>query len=226
MDEFVCVRMVQGWGMDLSIFQFDWRATWIVFLMNADRAVYGRYGARQSNDLQGLARALEGALDLHKKFPANKEELAGKVGPALPWKKAEDLPGIREKGKFGEAESKKGCVHCHNVQEGLTKSYRSLGQSAPQRILAGWPGPERMGVALQAGERAAVTEVQRGTPAEKAGLQAGDRIVRFGGQPILSITDVEWVLWSGPDQGDLRIEVDRGGRKVEAVVSLPSGWRD
>ena len=225
MDQYVCVRMVQGWGMDLSLFQFDWYLTWVVFLMNSDRAIYGRYSARQSNDVQGLARALEGALELHKNYPVNKAELAGKVGPALPWKRSEELPAIKERGKFGEAESKKGCVHCHNIREAVTKSYRSLGQPAPDRILAPWPGPERMGVSLQGGERATVSEVRKGTPAEKAGVQAGDRIVRFGGQPILSITDVEWVLWSGPDQGDLKAELDRGGRKLEATLSLPAGWR-
>src|SRR5688500_18768598 len=51
MERFVCVRIVQGWGLDLSLFQFDWRQTWMVFLMNSDRALYGRYDARQADDL-------------------------------------------------------------------------------------------------------------------------------------------------------------------------------
>ena len=49
MERFVCVRIVQAWGLDLSLFQFDWRQTWMVFLMNSDRALYGRYDARQAD---------------------------------------------------------------------------------------------------------------------------------------------------------------------------------
>src|SRR3954471_5761023 len=97
MDRYVCVRIVQGWGLDLSLFQFDWRTTWTVFLMNADRTIYGRYDAREANDALGLRKALEGALELHQKWPANKAELAGKTGPAPRWKRPEDIPALQEK---------------------------------------------------------------------------------------------------------------------------------
>jgi len=46
MDKFVCVRLVQANAMDLALFQFDYDLTFVVFFMNADKTIYGRYGSR------------------------------------------------------------------------------------------------------------------------------------------------------------------------------------
>ena len=73
MEEFVCVRIVQGWGLDLSIFQFDGDLTWAVVFLNADKTIYGRYGSRSDYknaekhiSMEGLKKAVAGALDLHQ----------------------------------------------------------------------------------------------------------------------------------------------------------------
>jgi serine protease Do len=225
MDRFVCVRVVQGWGLDLSLFQYDWRQTWHVFLMNADREIYGRYSAHHSDDLVALRKAMEGALELHAGYPANKGELAGKRGIALPWKRPEEMPALRDKGMSGPVTGRHGCIHCHNIQEGATKSYKALGLPLPERVSAPYPTTQRAGFMLDSAERATVTDVQAGMPAGAAGMKVGDRLLRFGGQPILSIADAQWVLWSGPDAGPVKAEVDRGGQKLEVELTLPEGWR-
>jgi len=225
MDRFVCVRIVQGWGLDLSLFQFDWRATWTVFLMNADRAIYGRYDARQSDDLIGLRKALEGALELHEKWPANKAELSGKIGPAPRWKVPEDLPALLEKGRFKPAVGREGCIHCHNILEGTKNSVKATGEPVPVRLNAPYPTPQRVGIMLSTRERATVTDVDRLSPAEAAGVRVGDRIVRFGGQPVVSWADVQWVLYTAVDTEPIKMELDRAGRTVEATLILPPGWR-
>ena len=225
MDRFVCVRIVQGWGLDLSLFQFDWRQTWTVFLMNGDRAIYGRYDARQADDIVGLRKALEGALELHEKWPANKAELAGKVGPAPRWKTPEELPALQEKGKFKPAQGKDGCIHCHNVIEGVTKSFKRLGEPVPERYSAPYPTPQRVGIMLSTKERATVTDIDKNSPAEKAGIREGDRIVRFGGQPVVSWADVQWVLWTADDAAPVKVEIDRGAKLIETQIVLPPGWR-
>jgi membrane-associated protease RseP (regulator of RpoE activity) len=222
MERFVCVRLVQGWGLDLSIFQFDWWAAWTVFLMNADRVVYGRYGRSSENTVEALRKALEGALELHGNYPANKAELAGKAGTALPWKTTEAIPAFKNRKRTdGRAE----CIHCHNILNGVIRSYPGRSEDLPLRWSAPYPVPERMGVTLDPKERATVTDVTAGSPAQKAGIQAGDRIVRLAGQPILSIADVQWVLFSAPDSGPVAAELDRAGQKVAASVPLPPGWR-
>jgi membrane-associated protease RseP (regulator of RpoE activity) len=225
MDQFVCVRIVQCWGLDLTIFQFDWHRTFAVFFMNADKAVYGRYEERTPSNLDSLRKALEGALELHKGYPANKAELAGKAGTPIPWKVPEEMPSVKAKGKYREADSKGGCIHCHDVSSNLSKSYKQVGQKEPERFALSYPVPQRIGVMLDPRERALVTDVSKGWPADLAGVQVGDRIVKFGGQPILSATDVEWVIFTAPDSGKLAIELDRGGRKVESTLELAPGWR-
>jgi serine protease Do len=225
MDRFVCVRIVQAWGLDLSLFQFDWRQTWVVFLMNAERAVYGRYDPREANDLIGLRKALEGALELHEKWPANKAELAGKIGPAPRWKSPEEIPALQEKGRPKPVVGRNGCIHCHNVQEGLTKTHEARGEPVPLQLVAPYPTPQRTGIMLSTKERATVTDIDKNSPAEKAGIREGDRIIRFGGQPVVSWADVQWVLYTCDDSKPVKVEIDRGGKAVEATLVLPPGWR-
>jgi serine protease Do len=222
MDRYVCVRVVQGYGLDLSLFQFDWRQTWVVFLMNADRGIYGRYDAREANDAVGLRKAMEGALELHEKWPANKAELAGKTGPAPRWKTPEEIPAL---GKPRPVTSRNGCIHCHNILEGGTKSLEALKEPVPARDLAPYPVPQRVGIMLSTKERATVSSVDRNSPAEKSGFREGDRIIRFGGQPILSWADVQWVLYLANDGDAIKVELDRGGTSAEATLTLPAGWR-
>ena len=70
LSKFVCVRMIQMWGIDLRRFQFDQAMTWAVFFMNADGTIYGRYGTRSamrqqsSRDisLPGFKRSIAAAL--------------------------------------------------------------------------------------------------------------------------------------------------------------------
>lgn len=225
MDRFVCVRIVQGYGLDLSLFQFDWRQTWMVFLLNADRAIYGRYDARQADDLIGLRKALEGALELHQNWPANRAELAGKTGPLPRWKTPEDMPALREKGAPRPAVGRDGCIHCHNVLEGAIRSFDALGEAVPVQLRAPYPTPQRVGIMLSSKERATITDIDRHSPAEKAGLKEGDRIVRFGGQAIVSWADVQWVLYTHADPRPIEVELDRGGALVRASLELPPGWR-
>ena len=193
--------------------------------MNAERALYGRYDARQADDLVGLRKALEGALELHERWPANKAELAGKIGPAPRWRFPEEIPALQEKGKPRPVVGRDGCIHCHNVLEGTTKTYALLGEPVPERYLAPYPTPQRVGMMLSTKERATVTDIDRHSPAEKAGLKEGDRIVRFGGQPILSWADVQWVLYSNPDPEPIRVDIERDGKALALTLALPAGWR-
>ena len=225
MDRYVCVRLVQGYGLDLSLFQFDWRQSWVVFLMNADRAIYGRYDAREANDVLGLRKALEGALELHEKWPANRAELAAKTGPALRWKTPEEIPALQENGRPRPVTGRNGCIHCHNVLEGATKSLEAAKEPVPERDRAPYPVPQRVGLMLSTKECATVSSIDRNSAAEKAGIREGDRIVRFGGQPILSWADVQWVLYLSQDGEAIRIELDRDGTRVPAILTLPAGWR-
>ncbi len=233
MEKFVCVRIVQGWGLDLSLFQFDGELTWAVFFMNAAKTIYGRYGSRSDHkdttkdiSLEGLKRAMEGALELHAAFPGNKKSLAGKTGPRAPCPTPEAIPELRGKPNIRPADGTRGgCVHCHQAHDGEVWSIRSARQPVVDKSLWPYPMPDELGLSLDPKERATVTADASGSPAEKGGFKTGDQIARLEGQPILSIADVQWVLHNAKDGATLKAEVGRGGQKATATLALAAGWR-
>ncbi len=78
--------------------------------------------------------------------------------------------------------------------------------------VAGW-----LGVRLGEDEDGVIVQgVVDGGPAEKAGLQEGDRISRVGGKPVSSVSAVKEILGKKGVGDPLEIEVTRGG-KVEKL---------
>jgi membrane-associated protease RseP (regulator of RpoE activity) len=218
------------WGVDLSLFQFDGYQTWTVFFLNADRTIYGRYGTRSEDDgsksisMEGLKKAMEGALELHAGYPANKASLAGKTGAAPRWKTAESMPSNAGRFKMGDT-SRQGCVHCHFVDESRVKSNWATRAGVADNLLWSYAMPDRLGLSLDPAERAAVAGVVAGSPADVAGFKAGDRIAAMEGQPIISIADVQWVLQNAKEPGAVKAEVHRGGTQETLTLALAKGWR-
>ncbi len=230
MDQFVCVRLVQFWGADLSRFQFDHNQTFTMFFMNADGTIYGRYGARSQRDashdisLEGLQKAMEGALELHSGWPSNRSSLAGKHGATSKWPTPEVIPNLR--GRFEPASvNENKCIHCHNVSSGEILSLRSENKPIPDKLLWAYPMPNLLGISLDIHERARVEQVSSRSPAELAGFHTGDDIVRMQGQPILSIADVQWVLHNAADPTEISIVVQRSNQEIELRLPLEEGWR-
>lgn len=231
LDRFVCVRLVRMWGVDMSRFQFDGMLTWAVFFNNADGTIYGRYGSRGSKDggskdvsLAGFKAALEGALELHRGYPANRKGLAGRTGPKSPWATPEVMPAFAGDYKRHDI-TQKGCIHCHNVDQGRIQSAWMEKQGVPDSLLWGFPMPNVIGLTLDVQEKATVKAVRGSSAADQAGFKVGDRIMRLEGQPVLSIADVQWVLHNAADAAILSAEVDRQGKKVDLRLTLAEGWR-
>jgi hypothetical protein len=230
----VCVRVVQANGMDLSRFQFDQDLTWAVLFMNADGSVYGRFGTRDDRNamryltLDGFRRAMEGALEVHRGYPGNRDALQGNLPPAPKFKTPENFPSLR--GKFQPTlelgkNLRKSCMHCHQIHDAERKEYRTANQPMPDEALWRYPMPQTLGMVLDPRERATVRAVQPDSPAQRGGLQVKDVIVKLEGQPVISVADVQWILdRAGAKQG-LKAEVKRGDRRVELKLPLPEGWR-
>ena len=232
LEKFVCVRIVQANGMDLSLFQFDYNLTWAVVFLNADRTVYGRYGSRSSHDpnkdmsIESFRKAMEGALELHAGYPANKASLGGKTGPKPRHPTPEGYPTLK---KFytpvitpGKPDS---CMHCHQITNNEFRFYRGARQPIPDETLFDYPMPDTLGLSLDRNERATVSAVAAGSSAEKDGFKAGDQILSLEGQPLVSIADVQWVLTQAKKATRLKAEVKRGVAAQSLTLSLPAGWR-
>jgi len=236
LDKYVRVRVVGTNGLDLSMFQFDYDQSFATFLLNADGTIYGRFGTRSHRtnwvgdvSVAGLAKALQAGLDLHADFPKHKDSLAAKRGPAPLFPTPEKFPSLSTKytatlnyaGKVVES-----CIHCHQIGDAIRDTYRAKGEAIPEQVLFPYPHPKSQGLILDPKECATATEVQAGSTAAKAGFKAGDKIVSLGGQPLVSMADVQWVLNATPAAGgELKAEIVRDSKPMTLTWTLPAGWR-
>jgi S1-C subfamily serine protease len=140
----------------------------------------------------------------------------------------EELPAL--KGKYTgqlnyEGNVVQSCIHCHMVGEAQRQLARQSGTPLPDRAMYPYPHPKQFGLIPDPAEAATVLRVERGSVAESGGFQAGDEIIALGGQPIISIADVQWVLHHAPDSGVLTGRVRRAGRDADVSLTLGPGWR-
>jgi hypothetical protein len=235
LEKFVCVRVVSTNGLDLSLFQYDYDQSFAALLLNADGAIYGRFGTRSHRtswaddvSIDGLALALSGALELHGQYPKYKEALAAKRGPKPEFPTPEQYPSLR--GKYGPKLDYAGkvvpsCIHCHQIGDAQRQLYRDRRQALPERLLFPYPHPKAIGLILDPKEKASVRRVEAGSLAERAGFREGDEIVSLEGQPLLSLADVQWVLHNAEEEASLTAQVRREGKVMSLTLRLPKGWR-
>jgi serine protease Do len=234
LDQFVRVRVINANDLDLSLFQFDYDLSFSTLFFNADGTVYGRYGSwtHQKNALDkttaGFKKALEGALEIHKAYPGNKDALAGKQGAPMPVKDPLQLPELAGKYKRTldwQDKVVQSCVHCHQVGEAVRSYYRDQNMAIPTKWIYPMPAPETIGLTLAPEDIARVQAVSAGSLAAKAGIQKGDEFISIGGQPLLSVADFAWALHNAPDSGALPARVKRDGTEQTISLPLPANWR-
>src|SRR5262245_50722004 len=210
-------------GVDLDLFQFDWDQTWCVFFLNGDGTIYGRYGTRAGNgdkstthiSIPSFKIAMQRALELHRGYPANKTQLAGKRGPKAEYAVAEKIPNVEEHH----------CIHCHNVREGLLRTkWQDKKLTAADLWL--YPLPENVGLKIDVDDGLRVQAVTPGSPAAKADLRAGDEFISLGGQPLVSIADIQWVLHQAPVEGKVAATVRRDGKELKTAITLAGSWKE
>lgn len=236
LEQFVRVRIVSTNGLDLSLFQFDTDQSFAVFLLNADGTIYGRFGTRSSRkewigdvSVDGLAKALQGALALHKAYPGNKSELAAKRGPAPEFATPEKYPSLAPRYKSTldyEGKVVQSCIHCHQIGDAARQLIFNRKAPFPETVLFPYPHPKAIGLILDPKQMAMVASVDPQSPAEQAGFKAGDSIQKLNGQPLLSMADVQWVLQqSSPEGAEVRAKVLRDGQPMDLILRLEKGWR-
>ena len=234
MEQFVRVRIVQGNGMDLSLFQFDYDLTFSVFFMNADKTIYGRFGTRAEYEnaakdisIEGFKQGLEAALALHEGYPANKAVLAAKTGPASIKKTPEGFPALLRYSATLDFDSRinQQCIHCHQIGEAQREIHWYDRKPIPDEILYPFPMPDVLGLHFSPKHRAKISKVVSGSSAEKDGFRRADEIITLNGQPIISIADVQWVLHRTPENTTLPATVDRHGKEMNLTLTLNPAWR-
>jgi len=234
LEQFVCVRLINANALDLTLFQFDYDLSFSTMFFNGDGTVYGRYGSwthqknSQDKTIAGYKRALEAALEIHRKYPENKSLLAGKQGAPTPFKNPLEIPELAGKYKRDldwQGKVVGSCVHCHQIGEAIRSSYRDQKQPMPVEWIYPWPSPEVVGLSLAPDQIARIQSVVPGTISAQSGLMPGDDLISLAGQPLVSIADVSWILHRAPASGFIEAQVKRHGAVKNFTLNLPENWR-
>lgn len=200
--------------MDLRRFEFDHDVTWYCFFLNADETIYGRYGGRDASDAEGristkgLRYAMQKALEAYRSPPPARP-LAGQ-----PFR-AED---------YNAARRHKGCIHCHNVNEFRRYDAKVAGTWDRNSVWV-YPLPENVGITLDVDRGDKVTEVEAGSPADRAGIKPGDLIQKLNGYPVASFGDASYALHKAPAKGSIPVAWTRGGKSLSGKLEVAEGWR-
>lgn len=235
LDQYVRVRIVGTNGLDLDLFQYDYDQSFAVFLMNADKTIYGRFGTRSHRtdwtsdvSIEGLTKALDAGLKLHANYPSNKAYFAGKHGDKPLYPSPEKFPSLKDKYTDTlnyEGDVVKSCIHCHQIGDAQKSVFRDRGKAIPDEYIFPYPHPKAIGMIIDPSEMNTLKEVTSGSIADKAGLQAGDRVFALNGQVILSIADIQWVLHHAQDQDVVQADIVRNDQHVMKSIELTDGWR-
>jgi serine protease Do len=103
------------------------------------------------------------------------------------------------------------------------------GKKVEKRVVVRHAGGGRLGVGLEETEAdlrgAKVRSVEKDSPAEKAGIQEGDVIVRFDGETVRSASHLARLVGETPAGRSVSIEVARGGATQKLSATLAEGNR-
>jgi hypothetical protein len=215
-DQFVLVRITQIEGADLNLFEFDLDLTMMVFFLNADEEIYGRYGGRDASDpdgrqsLLGLRYAMAAALKTHR----------SKEPELVPVKKkrplyVRDLARRRVGGR---------CFHCHQAKEMQIDALMRAGKWERDDVWQ-FPLPDNLGLLLEVDRGNIVKGIEPGTLAARVGLKPGDEVVRLNDMPIHSLADAQYALEHAPKTGTIGISWLREGKRLSGKLTLAEGWR-
>jgi hypothetical protein len=214
-DEFIRVRLTRIDNADLSLFDFDYDLTFMVFFLNAEGKVYARYGGRDGDSpdsrhsLDGLHYTMESVLRAHARH--DKAFAPRSEAP----RHIRDVAGMRRGGR---------CLHCHQVKEILIDDLKRRGQWS-QDMMWRYPLPENLGFALDVDRGNVVKTVQPKSSAAAAGLAIGDVLQRLNDVTTHSFADAQFALDRAPRTGAVEVAWKRGDKGMEGKLSLAEGWR-
>jgi len=198
---------------DLSLFEFDYDLTLMIFFLDAAENIYGRYGGRDSEgpdtrqSLAGLRYAAEATLKMHDQGTPIKR---GRAQPRY----IRDFP----------AANRQRCVHCHQAKEIIYDQLRRDGKWSRDLIWR-YPLPDRLGLVLEIDRGNVVEQVSPDSPASRLGLQAGDVVRSLAEVPIHSFADAQYALDRAPPKGTITARWQREGETLTGKLDLPAGWR-
>lgn len=213
-NEFVLIHLSEIQNSDVKLFEFDFDVTMMIFFMNGDEQIYGRYGGRDETNadaqqsLAGLKYAMKAAIDTHCEDKPNLEPKPKPVN-------IRDLAGGR---------STRGCIHCHTVKEIMHRDLELNGKWSQDEIWR-FPPPRNVGFDLDVDQCNVVKRVAKDSAADKLGLQVGDVVDRIGNFQVRSFGDAQNAFDKVPKTGSVEVSWRRGIQWLSGDLALAEGWR-
>lgn len=236
--QFITVRLTDAAAIDLSIFPVEGFAdldlSWWGWFLSPEGRVYSVFGGRDhvSDTTRISTRALIASMLrvlAHHYDPRRAQWNIDGPEPALggPAKSPRQLPGHEGWWRNAhESVRQQSCLHCHQVNDILRQPAVSAKKFDKRRDFDVWPLPENVGLVLERDHGLLVTNVVAGSPADKAGLKAGDVLGAAGGRRCFSQTDFRGVLHRGPrNAGEIEVWWKRGGEVMSGKLAVAEGWR-
>lgn len=221
LNQFVPVRIVNFKGVDLNRFKFDYDLTFVVLMMDADGRVYSRFGTNDAHhspelmSVAGLKKAMTDVLALHRSSAPKAPALA-----AAPPRTPADYPAFRKLKMANDA-----CYHCHYANNARFAQLRYDGALKKEMVFQ-YPHPENVGITLETDANNVVRSIRPGSPADKAGLRAGDVLHKAEATTVITGADLQFVLNGISDPGKVTLQAARAGKpQPPTVLDLPKGWR-
>jgi hypothetical protein len=222
LQEFVPVRLTSFKGVDMNRFRFDYDLTFAALMMNADGVTYARFGTKDAQSatdrlsIPGLKRAMRQVLAVHRRGgTAGSANTPGQARLTLA-----DIPAYAR-----SRAAKQGCAHCHFANNFRFAQLRAEGKFTKEMLFQ-YPLPENIGLTLDVDANNVVKAVLPHSPAQRAGAQPGDVLLRANETPVYTSADLQFALNTVPDAGEVTLLLQRKGRTLPAMtLSLPRGWR-
>jgi len=209
-------------GVDLSTYRFDYDLTFAAILMHPDGTTYHRYGTRDHTatsrlSMESLARVLAGTLEDHAEYSRNPSPPSPE-----PRRTIEQIPPMARKLQS----EKVNCFHCHMVNDAYREQAQDESRWSRDAALGMMPLPDRLGILLDRDDQSLVKTVTSRSPAEAAGVRAGDRVVRLAKTRIRTEADAQWALDGLPaGKTSVPVELERAGDGIRATIELQPGWK-
>ena len=218
-EKFVRLRIVDMSKVDVALFEFDFDLTFSIFLLNHEKNLYLRYGARDDKSAdsylseKSLVGALEKGLALHEDW---KKGVA--TFPSLPKPvPAKSYPRLQKIIKEGQ------CVHCHQVAD--AQSRKLVAEPDFNKKTEPWvyPNPRTLGLMLDPDKGNELLRAEG--PANAAGLKGGDTVVSVDKRPVHTFADLQYAL-NKLDKNATSVSVKIAGQEDKALtLTLPEFWR-
>jgi predicted metalloprotease with PDZ domain len=193
------------------------------FFLNGDGTIYGRYGTRAGGgknstthiSVASLRKSMQRALDLHKEYPSNKDQLVGKRGPKPEYRVPKEIPRVE----------RRHCIECHQVRGNVLR-HKWQEKCLTAADIWPYPLPENIGLKMDVDDGLRVKTVASNSPSERAGIAARDELLTLNGQHLISQADIQWVLHREPVETKVVAALKRGGKELRKTIVLSGSWKE